>query len=469
MTRLWVLVWLSGCTFSLPRSPDVLVVVLDGVRADRLATFGAPRATSNQLDAIASAGVAFHDATASGAWSWPGHASLFTGEPPWVHGAHWASPADASSEEPGTVTVTAMRSEIPTLAERFEGAGYRTVALTSNAMLKPDHGLTRGFATVESYGSDDRVVAAAESQLGEPDPRPVFMVVTLSAAQGPLQLTPLAPWANKHRRMLHRKHAPDWVKRHRVDSIPPALDLVTRTAPSSRTGEESFARGTLNLSEFDLEFVRDLYDGELLQLDRSLGELVGAWNRSERGSGIIAVTSSSGTMLGEEGLLGDGVRFTAVSNRVPLVIAAPGRLDAGVDVYTPVQMRELHPTLLDLSGVESSASGSLVSVLSGEARTAPIQSAVWPNPTFVRNVGQRFSEGQRLHREGSVAVLLDGTDRAKRVDLTQQTGAVDVDPSASSDPVIQRARSAFGNDGPSTVVTVPDHDVSLRQAMVLVD
>ena len=367
------------------------------------------------------------------------------------------------------MTVTAMRSEIPTLAERFEGAGYRTVALTSNAMLKPDHGLTRGFATVESYGSDDRVVAAAESQLGEPDPRPVFMVVTLSVAQGPLQLTPLAPWANKHRRMLHRKHAPDWVKRHRVDSIPPALDLVTRTAPSSRTGEESFARGTLNLSEFDLEFVRDLYDGELLQLDRSLGDLVSAWNRSERGSGIIAVTSSSGTMLGEGGLLGDGVRFTAVSNRVPLVIAAPGRLDAGVDVYTPVQMRELHPTLLDLSGVESSASGSLVSVLTGEARTAPIQSAVWPNPTFVRNVGQRFSEGQRLHREGSVAVLLDGTDRAKRVDLTQQTGAVDVDPSASSDPVIQRARSAFGNDGPSTVVTVPDHNVALRQAMVLVD
>ena len=457
MMRWLALVVMAGCTFSVPRKPDVLLVVLEGVRADRLAVHGADRGTSNQLKAMADAGVAFHDATSSAGWSWPGHAALFTGEPPWVHGAHWGDPtAVAQSNE--TLSVTAMRTELPTLAERFREAGYRTVVLGSNPMLATEYGLTRGFAQVESADRDDGVVAAAEVLLGEPDPRPLLMVVTLSAAQGPLQLTPSAPWSNKHRRMLHRTHAPDWVKRHRVDAIPPALDLVTRTAPGRRTGEESFARGTLKLSEFDLEFIRDLYDGELVNLDRSLGELVAAWNRSERGSGILAVTGTSGTMLGEDGVLGDGVRLTATSNRVPLVIAAPGRLDAGVDVYTPVQMRELHPTLLDLAGVVEDPSGSLVPVVGGQARTEAIQAAVWPNPAFAQRVGGRFAAGQRLHREGASVVTMEG-------DSAPLARTMDGAALPPAEGMVKRANTGFSGASPGPVVIVPNPHSALRSTM----
>lgn len=457
MMRWLALVVMVGCTFSVPRKPDVLLVVLEGVRADRLAVHGADRATSNQLKAMADAGVAFHDATSSAGWSWPGHAALFTGEPPWVHGAHWGD-STAAAQPNETLSVTAMRPELPTLAERFREAGYRTVVLGSNPMLASEYGLTRGFAQVESADRDDGVVAAAEVLLGEPDPRPLLMVVTLSAAQGPLQLTPSAPWSNKHRRMLHRTHAPDWVKRHRVDAIPPALDLVTRTAPGRRTGEESFARDTLKLSEFDLEFIRDLYDGELVNLDRSLGELVAAWNRSERGSGILAVTSTSGTMLGEGGVLGDGVRLTATSNRVPLVIAAPGRLDAGVDVYTPVQMRELHPTLLDLAGVVENPSGSLVPVVGGQARTEAIQAAVWTNPDYAVRVGGRFASGQHLYREGGEFVVQEG-------DTRPAMATIDGGVTTTSDGLVERAVSAFTEGKSGALLGIPNPAAARRSAM----
>jgi arylsulfatase A-like enzyme len=80
------------CTVSAPEPeaelPDVLLVVLDTVRADRLSTYGYERPTSIQLDALAQAGVVFEDVTAPASWTWPSHASLFTGTPPWVHGAH---------------------------------------------------------------------------------------------------------------------------------------------------------------------------------------------------------------------------------------------------------------------------------------------------------------------------------------------------------------------------------------------
>jgi arylsulfatase A-like enzyme len=70
--------------------PSVLVVVLDTVRADRTSLGGAPANRTPQLTAIAEAGTTWTQVTAPGSWTWPSHASLFTGEPPWVHGAHAA-------------------------------------------------------------------------------------------------------------------------------------------------------------------------------------------------------------------------------------------------------------------------------------------------------------------------------------------------------------------------------------------
>ena len=74
-----------------PPPPSILVVVLDTVRADALGAYGNPRPLSPQFDAASRAGVLFTDATAPSAWTWPSHAALFTGEPPWVSGAHAAA------------------------------------------------------------------------------------------------------------------------------------------------------------------------------------------------------------------------------------------------------------------------------------------------------------------------------------------------------------------------------------------
>ena len=107
------------------RRPDILFVILDTLRADHVSSYGYPKPTTPQLDAVAEAGALFEDVTAPGAWTWPSHASIFTGEPPWIHGAHSAPDLETENqvEDPDIdslgIRVTKMREDLPTLAERL--------------------------------------------------------------------------------------------------------------------------------------------------------------------------------------------------------------------------------------------------------------------------------------------------------------------------------------------------------------
>ena len=404
--RTLFLLGLMGCTDSPPPPPDVLVVVLDTVRADKLSAYGAERPTSQQLMAISEAGVQFEDVTTSGTWTWPSHAALFTGKPPWETGAHWSSSSSTVDESTGYWKMAPLRADIPTIAERFSSAGYRTVSLASNSLLDPKLGLTRGFEEAMWLKRDPTVVASAQEVIRTDDGRPLFLFINLMAAHAPYSVVPEVPWSARHVPQMTDPERAAWLKTYGADRDPPALALSLRPGPEELTGEEAFAKGAMNLSEADLRLVADLYDGELIRLDKALMTLVDTWNKAGRGGGIVAVTSDHGEYLGEHGLIGHGIRTLTEVTHVPMVIAAPGRLAAGQKVDTPVQLMDLAPTLLDLSGVEPNAAGSLRAVVNGEPRPGPIMSRAWPMPVFSKNVGGDFVHGQRLLREGDKAVVV---------------------------------------------------------------
>jgi arylsulfatase A-like enzyme len=439
---------LAGCTQQVPERPDVLLVVLDTVRADRLNAYGAARPTGNQLSAIADAGVLFEDVTASGTWTWPSHAALFTGEPPWVSGAHWSEASDEIDPATGYWRMSPMRTDLPTLAERFSAAGYRTVSLASNSLLDPGLGLTRGFDRAEWLKRDQTVVAEAKALLRNHDPRPLFLFVNLMAAHAPYALSPEVPWSQQHKTRFSGASAEGWVGTYSADRIPPALALNQRPSSEAATGEEAFAKGTLKLDADDLGFIRDLYDGELLRLDRAMVELIGVWNSSGHADGIVAVTSDHGEYLGEHGLIGHGVRAFDEVTHVPLVIAAPTRLKGGRRVATPVQLADLYPTLLDLSGIAPSAPGSLLAVADGEPRVGPILSRAWPMPVFAKNVGGAYTQGHRLFRQGGELAWVrdDGKTRVHTLGPDRRLSPVRDVPAA---PWVERARAAMP-DGVST-------------------
>ncbi len=119
--------------------PDILLIVLDTVRADRLSCYGYPRETTPNLDAFAEQGVLFERAISPAQWTVPAHASFFTGEYPTTH---------------MTLQIYDKHSEVQvTLAELLQRAGYETVGFCNNPLLGiVENGLDRGFEEFYNYG-----------------------------------------------------------------------------------------------------------------------------------------------------------------------------------------------------------------------------------------------------------------------------------------------------------------------------
>ena len=112
-------------------APDVVLIVLDTVRAADMSSYGYKRATTPTFDALAKEGALFLDATAPSTWSLPSHASLFTGLFPSAHGAHEES--------------RVLSTDVPTLGEVLGRNGYETLSFTANPHISDGFGLTRGF------------------------------------------------------------------------------------------------------------------------------------------------------------------------------------------------------------------------------------------------------------------------------------------------------------------------------------
>ena len=116
-------------------SPDVVLIVLDTVRAENMSAYGYGRATTPVFDALAREGALYLDATSPSTWSLASHASLFTGLFPSAHGAHFEH--RFLDEGP------------PTIAETLAAAGYETLIFTANAFISDTIGLTRGFRSAD--------------------------------------------------------------------------------------------------------------------------------------------------------------------------------------------------------------------------------------------------------------------------------------------------------------------------------
>ena len=120
-----------------PDAPNVLLLVLDTVRADHLSLYGYERPTTPVLERLAERGVRFDEARATAPWTLPSHASLFTGRWPHQLGVEWLTP---------------LRGSFPTLSEYLASRGYATAGFVANTLYcSYETGLNRGFTHYDDY------------------------------------------------------------------------------------------------------------------------------------------------------------------------------------------------------------------------------------------------------------------------------------------------------------------------------
>ena len=456
LALIWVAVMACGDTHPPPAQPkpeakpDVLVVVLDTVRPDMLSTYGYHRPTSPQLDAVAAAGVTFEDVTAPGSWTWPSHASLFTGVGPWKHGAHASIKEEGVGLSGGHWGLLAMRTDLPTLAERFAQSGYRTASLASNRFLDPKLGLTRGFQIAETMHDSD-LAKRAVSLLAEPDERPLFLFINILLAHAPWEVYP-APWSMKHSERLSSPDlAPKWSHGFLMDE-PPGIDFYEIPPGEKRGGFRQLMGGQLKIPESDMPMIEDLYTGGITAADFLLNRILSKWTQT-RPAGMVAITSDHGEYLGEHGLWEHGKTVFSEVVKVPLVIAAPGRLPKGKRVDTPVAMHDLYDTLLDLADIESQTPQSLLPIIAGEKRPGPIQAKAWASRPWRDSMGGIFSHDWSLYREGKDALIFSSNGDKQLYDLSKDPGMNNdlsaVQPDRLS-TLWQKAQTAFIDDQQAT-------------------
>ncbi len=440
--------WRAGRVQTAPSvdAPNVLLIVMDTVRADAMSFQGYSRNTTPRLAELATRGVKFERAIAAAPWTLPSHASMFTGRWPW-------------QVEVGLDR--ALDTRFPTLAEFLASRGYATAGFIANTVFcSKEYGLSRGFTHYEDYVTTPAGVFRASAlgwwiakrlggvidfvdiKLGV-DPRHVFEGDDYRKDASRINRDAL-------RWLEQQKGRPFFVFLNYLDAhdpylLPPGKHPHFGLQPKTladfqllRNWEEHDKR---TCTPADLTMARDAYDDCLASLDLQLGKLFDTLD--EKGflkNTVVIITSDHGEHFGEHkrdgrAIFGHRASLYQPEIHVPLLIIAPDKVTPGTSVPGAVSLRDLPATILDLLGLapeKSFPGASLVNPLrnwttnTGKTANEPVLSE-FSSRTDLPAVGRYSQPVRGLLRsivEGDKAVSYTHLDVYKRqlYDLAEDPG-----------------------------------------------
>ncbi len=272
--------------------PDIVVVMLDTLRADALTAYGGDPTWMPGLNGLAERALVFSDVIANAPWTQPSVASFFTGVLP---------------EEHGVISYPfRLSAGVVTLAEVLRAQGYKTVALVANGVIaNPDSGFVRGFDRFEylsdperPYARADRVTDAVAGLLAEPS-------TGGEAAAAP---------RGAGRRPEGAERAPLFLYVHYFDPHVPYLS----------SGLNDRQRAALTIDS-----ARRYYHDELRFLDGELERLAGILDDALPGPRALLVISDHGEEFGEHDGLGHSQTLYSEVLQVPAILQLRGATPSG--------------------------------------------------------------------------------------------------------------------------------------------
>jgi len=347
--------------------PNVLFIVWDTVRADRLSVYGYERDTTPLLAEFAEDALVFEQARSPGIWTLPSHASMFTGLPPESTGAR----------------ETWMWLDTPhlTMAEHFQEHGYNTFSLAANTLLSKDTNLVQGFhvpmntfkgklapmakkATQEKQAALPGDVSQELAPGWVPPEHGATNAEWARAAykeSAPIVTRTFLKWLDHRNRPetpffaflnlmeAHTPRLPSMEARQAVIDDPALIDLGLKT-DAGHINLHFYNFGKHDYTERELEAINAVYDATLWELDQATGDLLAKLQaRGDLDNTIVVLTSDHGENLGDHHLFNHRLTLADTLTHVPLIIRGPG-IEAE-RVETPVSTMDLFPTLSAWMGI----------------------------------------------------------------------------------------------------------------------
>ena len=342
-------------------APNIVILMADQLTAGALPAYGNRVVRTPHIDGLAEGGVVFERAYCNSPLCAPSRGAFMTGRLPSATGIY-----DNASEFP---------SQLPTFAHYLRCAGYRTVLAGKMHFCGPDqlHGFEERLTTdiyPADYGwtpdwdrpehrpdwyhsmdsvaqagpcartnqldFDEEVMFAARRRLFDvarsDDRRPFCMVVSLTHPHDPFTIT-----------------EPYW-SRYRDDEIePPRVDVpLERMDPHSLRLRRACGMDEQPVTAEQVRAARRAYYGAVSYFDDQVGALLATLEAAGlAGNTCTIVLADHGEMLGERGLWYK-MSFFEPACRIPLIVHAPGRFEAG-RVRRTVSLVDLLPTLMDIA------------------------------------------------------------------------------------------------------------------------
>jgi arylsulfatase A-like enzyme len=316
-----------------PQGVNVVIHVIDTLRADRLGVYGYAKPTSPNIDALAAESVLFEQASAPAPWTLPSVVSLLTSTFPTEHGVL----VDGQQISPRHVP----------LAERLRSAGYATISLSSNAFAGPWSGLHRGYDGAFVFDKSGPPLAPVRKWLDGLNDRLFFLYFHTTEPHDPY---------NPGTQRIRRFGQVSAETQSRINE-----DLVTyrektkvdfkagrKPGATDNTAEQDNAMAALHEARADIEV---LYDAAIRKADDKVGRLIEElrqrklWDRT-----LLILLSDHGEEFGDHGGWQHDQSLYEELVHVPLIIHFPGAQHAGIRVREPVRLIDIVPTIADILG-----------------------------------------------------------------------------------------------------------------------
>lgn len=371
--------------------PNIVFMVLDTHRRDRLGMYGYRRGTSPNLDAFARTATVFENAVSPAQWTIPSHASMFSGEYPSTHLT--------------TQSADMLDPAFRTLAQWLGSNGYRRTGFCNNPLVGVlGNGLKRGFETFYNYGGAVPSMPARSTpailkplsmvwerytQLLRKISYPVQNAVARSEKILHMTLNPLlvplwtkyanfkgdtrrsledaghfvekcftAPGKTPHFLFINvmETHLPFGAPEPFVTKFAPLMRAERAARDFMRVYNTQAMRWLLPMEEpfsaLEAETLSQMYDAEVAYQDHLLGSLLEKLDSPyHRENTAVIIVADHGELLGEHSLMGHGLSVFQDLINVPLIVRLPGQTQSG-RVGQAVSTAHLFHTVLDLAKAE---------------------------------------------------------------------------------------------------------------------